>query len=173
MPRAEAKARIFLANPSGTYVATLAIGASAIPASGWLATRGTVDAVPFCTTISATVTLDAASVKAPPLEFWAKIVRRVELPSDVETLLVQPIEMQRAHVMRLMVLIHPMQGESLQVSLGPFLGPLIVKVRRRKSEWFNPYARAIFFILGSCYLLSAICSWSPAPSSPVAYLHEA
>jgi hypothetical protein len=42
------------------------------------------------------VTLDAALVTAPPLELWPKIVRRVELPSDVETHLVRPIEMPRA-----------------------------------------------------------------------------
>jgi hypothetical protein len=37
------------------------------------------------------VTLDASLIKAPPLELWPKIVRRVELPGDVETLLAQPI----------------------------------------------------------------------------------
>jgi hypothetical protein len=39
------------------------------------------------------VALDASLIEAPPLELWPKIVRRVELPSDVETMLVQPIEM--------------------------------------------------------------------------------
>jgi hypothetical protein len=41
------------------------------------------------------VTLDAALVKAPPLELWPTVVRRAQLPSDVETQLVQPL--QRHH----------------------------------------------------------------------------
>jgi predicted nucleotidyltransferase len=40
------------------------------------------------------VTLDASLIKAPPLELWPRIVRRVELPGDVERQLVQPIEMR-------------------------------------------------------------------------------
>jgi hypothetical protein len=38
------------------------------------------------------VTLDASLITTPPLELWPKIVRRVELPSDVEIMLVHPIE---------------------------------------------------------------------------------
>jgi predicted nucleotidyltransferase len=38
------------------------------------------------------VTLDASLIKTPPLELWPKIVRRAEIPDDVETQLVQPIE---------------------------------------------------------------------------------
>ncbi len=34
---------------------------------------------------------------SPPLESWPRVVRRVELPSDVEAQLVQPIEARRAH----------------------------------------------------------------------------
>ena len=42
------------------------------------------------------LTLEPALAKAPPVEIWPKIVRRVELPSDVETLLVRPLESSRA-----------------------------------------------------------------------------
>lgn len=45
------------------------------------------------------VTLDASLIKAPPLELWPRIVRRVELPGDVETLLVQPISMDNQTVL--------------------------------------------------------------------------
>jgi len=38
------------------------------------------------------VTLDAALIMAPPLELWPTIVRRTELPKDVEVQLVQPIK---------------------------------------------------------------------------------
>src|SRR6266446_10757605 len=39
--------------------------------------------------------LEPALAKAPPVEIWPKIVRRVDLPSDVETLLVRPLESSR------------------------------------------------------------------------------
>jgi len=42
------------------------------------------------------VTLDASLIKTPPLELWPKIVRRIELPADVESQLIQPIEIQAA-----------------------------------------------------------------------------
>jgi hypothetical protein len=42
------------------------------------------------------VTLDAALLKRPPLELWPQLVRRSEIPADVEAQLVQPIEARRA-----------------------------------------------------------------------------
>ena len=42
------------------------------------------------------VTLDSALIKTPPLDLWPRVVRRSEIPSDVETRLVQPIEAHRA-----------------------------------------------------------------------------
>jgi hypothetical protein len=35
------------------------------------------------------VALDPLLIKTPPLELWPKIVRAVELPNDVEKLLIQ------------------------------------------------------------------------------------
>lgn len=43
------------------------------------------------------VTLDPVLIKAPPLELWPKVVRRVEIPGDVEAQLVRPMEARRAH----------------------------------------------------------------------------
>ncbi|OFZ99255.1 MAG: hypothetical protein A3H35_02045 [Betaproteobacteria bacterium RIFCSPLOWO2_02_FULL_62_17] len=42
------------------------------------------------------VTLDAALIKLPPLELWPQLVRRFEVPADVEARLIQPIEASRA-----------------------------------------------------------------------------
>lgn len=41
------------------------------------------------------VTLDSALIKTPPLDLWPRVVRRSEVPRDVETRLVQPIEARR------------------------------------------------------------------------------
>ena len=38
------------------------------------------------------IALDAALITTPPLELWPKVVRRIDLPIDVEVQLVQPIE---------------------------------------------------------------------------------
>ncbi|MSQ71839.1 MAG: hypothetical protein EXR27_11215 [Betaproteobacteria bacterium] len=43
------------------------------------------------------VMLDPALIESPPLELWPKIVRRSEVPRDVEMRLVQPIEALWAH----------------------------------------------------------------------------
>jgi hypothetical protein len=37
------------------------------------------------------VTLDSALIESPPLELWPEVVRRVNLPEDVEEPLVRPI----------------------------------------------------------------------------------
>ncbi len=42
------------------------------------------------------VTLDPALVKTPPLDLWPRVVRRAEVPHDVEARLVKPIEARRA-----------------------------------------------------------------------------
>ncbi len=42
------------------------------------------------------VTLDAALIKLPPLELWPQLVRRAEVPADVEARLIRPIEASRA-----------------------------------------------------------------------------
>ena len=40
------------------------------------------------------ITLDQSLINAPPIELWPKVVCRIELPSDVEALLVKPLELR-------------------------------------------------------------------------------
>jgi hypothetical protein len=84
-------ADIFLANPSGNYIGRICHWRECRPGI-----RASFDARhcgrrPFLHDDLDDVTLDASLIKTPPLELWPKIVRRVELPGDVETLLAQPI----------------------------------------------------------------------------------
>lgn len=44
------------------------------------------------------VTLGKTLTTAPPLELWPNIIRRVDLPQDVELQLVRPIEAHRAQI---------------------------------------------------------------------------
>jgi predicted nucleotidyltransferase len=90
-------ADIFLADPSGNYIGRTCHWRECRPGI-----RASCDARhcgrrAFLHDDLDAVTLDAVLVTAPPLELWPKVVRRVELPSDVETQLVQPIEARRAH----------------------------------------------------------------------------
>lgn len=85
-------ADIFLADPSNNYIGRICHWRECRPGI-----RASCDARhcgrrAFLHDDLDDVTLDASLIKAPPLELWPKIARRVELPSDVETLLVQPIE---------------------------------------------------------------------------------
>jgi hypothetical protein len=84
-------ADIFLADPSDNYIGRICHWRECRPGI-----RASCDARhcgrPFLHDDLDDVTLDASLIKTPPLELWPKIVRRVELPSDVETLFVQPIE---------------------------------------------------------------------------------
>jgi hypothetical protein len=86
-------ADIFLANPSGKYIGRICHWRECRPGI-----RASCDARhcgrrAFLHDDLDDVTLDASLIKTPPLELWPKIVRRVELPGDVETLLAQPIGM--------------------------------------------------------------------------------
>jgi hypothetical protein len=84
-------ADIFLADPSGNYIGRICHWRECYPGI-----RASCDARhcgrrAFLHDDLDDVTLDASLIKTPPLELWPKIVRRVELPGDVETLLAQPI----------------------------------------------------------------------------------
>jgi len=86
-------ADIFLADPSGNYIGRICHWRECRPGI-----RASCDARhcgrrAFLHDDLDDVTLDASLIKTPPLELWPKIVRRVELPGDVETLLAQPIGM--------------------------------------------------------------------------------
>ena len=86
-------ADIFLADPSGRYIGRICHWRECYPGI-----RASCDARhcgrrAFLHDDLDDVTLDTSLIKTPPLELWPKIVRHVELPGDVETQLVQPIEM--------------------------------------------------------------------------------
>jgi len=89
--RAETKALTYswLIRPATTS-AVSATGVSATLGSVPHAMRAIAGGALTCTTID--VMLNVSLIKAPPLELWPKIVRRIELPRDVETRLVQPME---------------------------------------------------------------------------------
>ena len=89
-------ADIFLADPSGNYIGRICHWREC-----YSGVRASCDARhcgrrAFLHDDLDDVTLDASLIKTPPLELWPRIVRRAELPGDVETLLVQPIEMRSA-----------------------------------------------------------------------------
>lgn len=89
-------ADIFLANPSGNYIGRICHWRECRPGI-----RASCDARhcgrrAFLHDDLDDVTLDSALIKAPPLELWPDIVRRVELPNDVEVQLVQPIALYGA-----------------------------------------------------------------------------
>jgi predicted nucleotidyltransferase len=84
-------ADIFLANSSGRYIGRTCHWRECYPGI-----RASCDARhcgrrAFLHDDLDAVTLDADLIKAPPLELWPTIVRRVELPHDVETHLIEPI----------------------------------------------------------------------------------
>ena len=89
-------ADIFLADPGGNYIGRICHWRECRPGI-----RASCDARhcgrrAFLHDDLDDVTLDASLIKTPPLELWPRIVRRTKLPADVETLLVQPIEMRSA-----------------------------------------------------------------------------
>ena len=86
-------ADIFLADPSGNYIGRICHWRECYPGI-----RASCDARhcgrrAFLHDDLDDVALDASLIKAPPLQLWPKIVRRVELPGDVEALLARPIGM--------------------------------------------------------------------------------
>jgi hypothetical protein len=85
-------ADIFLADPSGNYIGRICHWRECYPGI-----RASCDARhcgrrAYLHDDLDDVMLNASLIKAPPLELWPKIVRRIELPRDVETRLVQPME---------------------------------------------------------------------------------
>jgi len=88
-------ADIFLSDPAGNYIGRICHWRECRPGI-----RASCDARhcgrrAFLHDDLDAVMLDTALIKTPPLELWPKIVRRVELPRDVETRLVQSIEIHR------------------------------------------------------------------------------
>jgi hypothetical protein len=89
-------ADIFLANPTGTYIGRTCHWRECYPGIRMSCDARHCGRRAFLHDDLDAVTLDAALVNSPPLELWPTIVRRVELPADVEIQLVQPIEKHRA-----------------------------------------------------------------------------
>ena len=85
-------ADIFLADPAGRYIGRTCHWRECRPGIRVACDARHCGRRAFLHDDLAAVTLDTALVKAPPLELWPRVVRRVELPGDVETQLVRPIE---------------------------------------------------------------------------------
>jgi hypothetical protein len=88
-------ADIFLANPAGEYIGRTCHWRECQPGI-----RASCDARhcgrrPFLHDDLDDVSLDAALITAPPLEMWPNVVRRGQLPGDVEVELVKPLQAER------------------------------------------------------------------------------
>jgi predicted nucleotidyltransferase len=90
-------ADIFLADPRGNYIGRTCHWRECRPGIRVACDAQHCGRRAFLHDDLGTVTLDSLLIKAPPVELWPKVVRRVELPNDVETQLVQPIEARHAH----------------------------------------------------------------------------
>lgn len=93
--RAQSKnsgADIFLADPTGNYIGRICHWRDCRPGVRLSCDARHCGRRPFLHDDFDAVTLNASLIKAPPLEVWPKIVQRVELPRDVETLLIQPLD---------------------------------------------------------------------------------
>ena len=86
-------ADIFLADPAGNYIGRICHWRECYPGKRMSCDARHCGRRPYLHDDLDDVMLNASLIKAPPLELCPKIVRRVELPRDVETQLVQPIEM--------------------------------------------------------------------------------
>lgn len=86
-------ADIFLSDPSGSYIGRICRWRECYPGVRVSCDARHCGRRAFLHDDLDAVTLDEALIKTPPIELWPKIVRRVELPGDVETLLAQPIGM--------------------------------------------------------------------------------
>lgn len=84
-------ADIFLADPAGNYIGRICHWRECYTGKRMSCDARHCGRRAFLHDDLDDVTLDASLIEAPPLELWPEIVRRVELPGDVETLLAQPI----------------------------------------------------------------------------------
>lgn len=89
-------ADIFLADPSGRYIGHTCHWRECFPGIRAACDARHCGRRPFLHDDLDAVMLDPASIKAPPLELWPKVVRRGLFPSDVEAQLIRPLETHRA-----------------------------------------------------------------------------
>ncbi len=85
-------ADIFLADPSGNYIGRTCHWRECSPGIRAACDARHCGRRPFLHDDLDDVTLDAVLVKAPPVELWPKVVRRVHVPGDVEAELLGPLE---------------------------------------------------------------------------------
>ncbi|TAK09978.1 hypothetical protein EPO44_00590 [bacterium] len=85
-------ADIFLADPSGNYIGRTCHWRECSPGIRAACDARHCGRRPFLHDDLDDVILDAVLVKAPPVELWPKVVRRVHVPSDVEAELLGPLE---------------------------------------------------------------------------------
>jgi predicted nucleotidyltransferase len=83
-------ADIFLADLSGNYIGRTCHWRECRPGIRVACDARHCGRRPFLHDDLDDVMLDSALIKSPPLDLWPKIVRRPEIPRDVETRLVQP-----------------------------------------------------------------------------------
>ena len=96
--RAQSRGRgadIFLADPSGSYIGRTCHWRECRPGIRMACDARHCGRRPFLHDDLDAVTLDPILIKEPPLELWPNVVRRVQLPSDVEAQLVRPLEASR------------------------------------------------------------------------------
>lgn len=85
-------ADIFLADPSGNYIGRTCHWRECYPGIRVSCDARHCGRRPFLHDDLDSVTLDTSLIKEPPLELWPAIIRRVQLPIDVETYLVQMLQ---------------------------------------------------------------------------------
>ncbi|MGH7872287.1 MAG: DUF6932 family protein [Candidatus Binatia bacterium] len=89
-------ADIFLADPLGRYIGRICSWRECYPGKRMSCDARHCGQRAFLHDDLDDVTLHEALIQTPPLEIWPKIVRRIERPADVESQLIQPIEIQAA-----------------------------------------------------------------------------
>lgn len=83
---------IFLADPSGNYIGRICHWRECYPGIRTSCDARHCGRRAYLHDDLDDVMLDTTLINSPPLELWPRIVRRAELPGDVETQLVQPME---------------------------------------------------------------------------------
>jgi hypothetical protein len=87
-------ADIFLADPEGRYIGRTCHWRKCRPGIRTSCDARHCGTRPFLHDDLDAVTLDSALVKSPPIDLWPEVVRRVQVPGDVEQLLLKALELR-------------------------------------------------------------------------------
>jgi len=90
-------ADIFLADPSGRYIGRTCHWRECRPGIRVACDAQHCGRRAFLHDDLGAVRLDPSLVQAPPLELWPTVVRRGQVPGDVEAQLIEPLQKGRAH----------------------------------------------------------------------------